>query len=99
MEYPTSMASRKPNIVFVPGFWEAHGFLTVSAPHLSHAVTSACTSKTSLGLTVDDDIAAVRALVEPIAEAGQEVLIVLHSTLVPQHQRDSAIRRERRKVR
>lgn len=79
-------ASTKPTVVFVPGFWEgprvfdgvrskleAHGYPT-------DAVTSACTGKTSSsGLTLDDDIAAVRTLVEPIVEAGQEVLMVLHS--------------------
>ena len=90
MEYPTSMASRKPNIVFVPGVWEAPRVFdrvrsTLISGYPTHAVTSACTSKTSLGLTVDDDVAAVRTLVEPIAEAGQEILIVLHSTLAPQH--------------
>lgn len=80
------MSSTKPAIVFVPGFFEGPRVFDVvrstleTHGYLTHAVTSACTGKTSSsGLTLDDDIAAVRALVEPVVDAGQEVLMVLHS--------------------
>lgn len=80
------MTLKKPIIIFVPGFWEGpRVFDRVRTTLASHgyptqAVTTACTGKTSSsGLTIDDDVAAVRALVEPIVEAGQEVLMVLHS--------------------
>ena len=86
MPAPTAI---KPTIVLVPGFWvgrnafdkvvvelHAQGFKTHVAPLVS---TGRVASKNPRSPSLHDDIAAVRSVIQPIAEAGETIILVLHS--------------------
>ncbi len=79
----------KPDIVIVPGLWEgpvcvepcaqllrSAGFATHIAP-LKSTGQPYSTDPKSPGL--HDDVAAARAVIEPVVESGKDVVLLLHS--------------------
>lgn len=75
-----------PTILFVPGFWEgAAPFADVSSRLQSKGFQTEVALLASTGTTspgnpsMQDDIAAIRQKVSELVEAGQEIVMVLHS--------------------
>uniref|UniRef100_A0A8H7MY24 AB hydrolase-1 domain-containing protein n=1 Tax=Bionectria ochroleuca TaxID=29856 RepID=A0A8H7MY24_BIOOC len=80
------MSAKKPTIVVVPGAWStpAHYRKLVEALQARSFEVKVPSLATNNGArppnsSFQDDVAAVRALVEPIVEQGNEVVIVMHS--------------------
>ncbi|KAL9052848.1 MAG: hypothetical protein Q9162_005147 [Coniocarpon cinnabarinum] len=79
----------KPDIIFVPGFWEGPkaydscAEIIRKAGYTTHLAALASTGKPfsqdpkSPGL--HDDVAAVRSVIEPVVQSGRQVVLVLHS--------------------
>ena len=77
-----------PTILFVPGFWEGPtvfepiaNLLQSGSPSIPTSTASlVSTGKTSPGNPhMDDDIAAIRALLRSLVEADKDVVMVCHS--------------------
>lgn len=81
------MAASKPTILIVPGAWE---FTTIFAPfcellhksgYETEVVDLPSTGGTELPLPgLPEDIAAIRAVLEPLVAAGKDVLLLAHSS-------------------
>lgn len=78
----------KPTIVFVPGLWEGPAVFSSLANTLStpphaypiHLITLPNTGKVSpANLTLQGDVRGIRAQMEPLVEAGKEIILVMHS--------------------
>lgn len=78
----------KPTIAFVPGFWEGPTVYSSLAQTLSfpphslptQLITMPSTGKTSPNNgTLQDDVRAIRAQIEPLIEAEKEIILVMHS--------------------
>ena len=76
-----------PAIIFVPGAWEGPAVFAGVAKTLQedHGFSTSVASLVSTGqaspgnTSLQDDIAAVRAFIEPLVSRGRHVLLVLHS--------------------
>ncbi|KAL3461473.1 Alpha/beta hydrolase fold-1 [Aspergillus heterothallicus] len=79
------MAIQKPTLIFAPGAWyptEAFTPLTTileSEGYTCHTIAFPSIQQATTVRDLSDDIAAVRALVEPEAQKGNDVVIVVHS--------------------
>ena len=75
-----------PTILFVLGFWEGSTpfaymiSLLQSQGYSTHFATLPSTGKTSRGNPeLKDDIAAVRSTITDLVDAGEDIILVLHS--------------------
>lgn len=80
------MAASKPTIVMVPGAWqlavtyECFGALLKKSGYAAKVVSLPSTGGTELPLTgLPEDIAAIRAVVTPLVDAGEDVVLLTHS--------------------
>ncbi|KAI5481025.1 alpha/beta-hydrolase [Pseudohyphozyma bogoriensis] len=80
------MTSPKPTIIFVPGLWEGpEVFNQVASALNSHSYPTLYAPLDSTGTTspgnpsMDDDTAAIRAVIAPVVKAGKNVILVCHS--------------------
>lgn len=80
------MATSKPTILIVPGAWqlptsyEPFSDLLNKNGYEAGVVSLPSTGGTELPLTgLPEDIAAIRARLEPLVEAGKEVVLLTHS--------------------
>lgn len=80
------MSPSRPTIVIVPGAWQLTSCFTPFAGLLrsqgfdTEVVDMPSVGGTQLPLTgLPEDIAAVRAVVQPLVEAGKEVVLLTHS--------------------
>ncbi|KAI9840917.1 MAG: hypothetical protein M1838_003853, partial [Thelocarpon superellum] len=75
-----SNTSTKPTIVIVPGFWEGPEVFDEVTSTLQAVYGYKTHGPTSPGNpTQEDDVVAIRQKLEPLVEAGEEVLLVAHS--------------------
>jgi hypothetical protein len=75
-----------PIVLFVPGIWEGPApfiqasKLLTSQGYTVHTAELASTGTISPGNpSMNDDVAAIRSVVEKVTTAGEDVLLVLHS--------------------
>lgn len=80
------MAASKPTILIVPGAWQLvasykpFAELLTKAGYENQVVKLPSTGGTELPLTgLPEDIAAIRAALEPLVEAGKDVVLLTHS--------------------
>jgi pimeloyl-ACP methyl ester carboxylesterase len=80
------MPSTKPTIVFVPGAWHLPESFEAVASHLTNAGYDyegihkpSCTKGPDFPKTFDPDVEAVRTAIVKAADAGNEVIVVMHS--------------------
>lgn len=81
------MSLTKPTIVIVPGAWQLSSCFAPFADLLrskggfeTEVVTMPSVGGTQLPLTgLPEDIAAVRAVIQPLIEAGREIVLLTHS--------------------
>lgn len=80
------MSPSRPTIVIVPGAWQLTSCFTPFADLLkskgldTEVVDMPSVGGTQLPLTgLPEDIAAVRAVLQPLVEAGKEVVLLTHS--------------------
>lgn len=80
------MSPTKPTIVIVPGAWQLTSCFTPFADLLrskgfeTEVVAMPSVGGTQLPLTgLPEDIAAVRAVIQPIVEGGREIVVLTHS--------------------
>lgn len=80
------MSPTKPTIVIVPGAWQLTSCFIPFADLLrskgfeTEIVTMPSVGGTELPLTgLPEDIAAVRAVIQPLVEAGREIVLLTHS--------------------
>lgn len=80
------MSPTNPTIVIVPGAWQLTSCFVPFADLLrskgfeTQIVTMPSVGGTELPLTgLPEDIAAVRRVIEPLAEAGREIVLLTHS--------------------